>query len=307
MQRSNRFIALFQALRPNQWVKNLVVYVAILFTGKLFDPQLFLYSTGAFLIFCAISSASYLLNDIVDLPLDRKHPRKRFRSLASGAIGIQDASFMLFILLLGSITSALSIRIALGIVVTIFFLIHVAYTFVLKRYMLFDIFAISISFMLRLFGGELISGYHVPVWLWLTTFFFSLFIASVKRHSEFVNQGNIAREVLGKYTNELLQFLVNAFAVLSIISYAFYSFVEKPPHIRTSLTSIVEPVLRSPDTRKWFMLTIPFVVFGIARYAQLLYAQRQGEEPERLATHDRILVTTIVLWAIVLITLIYVI
>lgn len=305
MQPVNRMSALFRALRPNQWVKNLVVYVAIVFNGKLFDPEMFMLSTVAFVIFCAISSASYLLNDIVDLPLDRKHPRKRFRPLASGLIGIQDASFMLFVLLLGSITAALSIRVALGILVTAFFLLHALYTFVLKRYMLFDVFAISISFMLRLFGGELITGYHVPAWLWLTTFFFSLFIASVKRHSELVNQGDKAREVLSKYTNELLQFLVNAFAVLSIISYAFYSFVEKPPHIRTSLTSILEPVLRSPDTRKWFMLTIPFVVFGIARYAQLLYAQKQGEEPERLATHDRILVTTIVLWAFILVILIY--
>jgi len=307
MPTKNRLWYLFKAMRPNQWVKNFVVYVAILFNGQLFNGPLFLTSTYAFLIFCAISSASYLLNDIIDLPYDKLHPVKKKRPLASGKVSLADASFAMFLLVLIALTGSLTLRIAFGSIIFIFFLIHVLYSTVLKRQILFDIFAISFSFMLRLFGGELITGYHVPIWLWLTTFFFSLFIASVKRHSEYINQGSKTRPVLTKYTNELLMFLVNAFAVLSIFSYSFYAFVEKPPHIRTKLSYILEPIFRSADTRKWFMLTVPFVVFGVARYAQLLYEQRQGEAPEKLVTQDKTLIVTILLWALVLVSLIYVI
>lgn len=302
-----RTSALFRAMRPNQWLKNLVVYIPIVFNGELFNLQAFMLSTLTFAVFCLMSSASYLLNDIVDLPYDRQHPVKKFRPIASGELPVADASFALFLLVLTSITVALSIRISLGIVITLFFLVHVAYTFYIKRYILFDIFTIAFSFMLRLLGGEIITGYHVPVWLWLTTFFFALFIASVKRHSEFVNQGTKTRAVLSQYSNELLLFLVTSFSVLSIVSYSMYAFVERLPHIRTSLSLYLEPILRSPDTRKWFMVTIPFVVFGIARYAQLLYAQRKGEEPEHLVTHDRVLLGTIFLWGMVLVILIYVI
>lgn len=302
-----RVTALFRAMRPNQWIKNLVVFVPIIFNGELFNPSAFILSFITFVIFCMMSSASYLLNDIIDLPFDRQHPIKKMRPIASGELPIADATFALFILVLVSITLALSLRISLGIVVTLFFLTHVLYTFYLKQYTLFDIFTIAVSFMLRLLGGEIISGYHVPIWLWLTTFFFALFIASVKRHSEFVNQGTKTRAVLAKYSNELLLFLVTSFSVLSIVSYSMYTFVERIPHINTQLSTFLAPLLRSPDNRKWFMLTIPFVVFGIARYAQLLYAKRQGEEPEKLVTHDRVLLTTIFLWGLTLVILIYVI
>lgn len=307
MQKRRRLWYVFKSMRPNQWVKNFVVYIAILFNGQLFNDDLFLKSTYAFILFCIISSASYLLNDIIDLPYDRLHPVKRKRPLASGKITLADASFTMFLLALIALTGGLSLRIAFGIIIFVFFIIHVLYSTILKRHILFDIFAISASFMLRLFGGELITGYHVPVWLWLTTFFFSLFIASVKRHSEFINQGGKTRPVLTRYTNELLMFLVNAFAVLSIFSYSFYAFVERPPHIRTKLSYVLEPIFRSADTRKWFMLTVPFVVFGIARYAQLLYEHRQGEAPEKLVTQDKTLIVTIMLWALVLISLIYII
>jgi len=160
--------------------------------------------------------------------------------------------------------------------------------------------------MIRLFAGEILTGYHVPVWLWLTVFFFSLFIASVKRHSEFINQGASTRDVLKSYTTQMLQFLVTTFAAMTIIAYSLYSFVEEPPHIRTKLSILIEPFFKSAETRKWFLLTIPFAVFAIIRYAQLLYEYREGEAPEKIITRDRILIITLGLWGLILIGLIYV-
>jgi len=301
-----RLYYIYKAARPNQWLKNFVVFTAILFNGKLFDQNLFLLSTYVFVIFCAISSASYIFNDLIDAPFDRKHPSKKFRPIASGNLSIQDATFVLFLIIISSITASLFLRISLASIVAIFFILHALYTLVLKRHVLFDIFGIAASFMLRLIAGEIITGYHVPIWLWLTVFFFALFVASVKRHSEFINQGALTRAVLDDYTSQLLQFLVTCFAVMTIFAYSFYTFMEKPPHIRTKLTDLLEPLLRSAETRKWFMLTIPFVVFGVTRYAQLLYQHKEGEAPEKIITKDKVLISTILLWGLVLVSLIYV-
>ena len=297
---------LFKAARPTQWLKNVVVYTAILFNGKLFEPELFINYTIAFVLFCTISSASYIFNDIVDAPYDRKHPIKKNRPIASGELPIADATFTLFILVILAITVGLYVRISLGILIFVFFSLHVAYTLYLKKQTLLDIFSISASFMIRLFAGEFITGFHVPIWLWLTVFFFSLFIASVKRHSEYINEGTNTRPVLKDYTEQLLFFLVNAFSVMTVFSYSFYTFLEKPPHIRTSMSEFFSPLFRTDEPRKWFMLTIPFVVFGIARYAQLLYEHREGEAPEKVITRDKVLIATVLLWGLSLLSLIYV-
>lgn len=303
---ATRLYYLIKACRPNQWIKNAVIYIAILFNGELFNPQLFWYSTYAFLVFCAVSSASYLFNDLVDAPLDRQHPAKRHRPIASGKLTIPDATFALFLLVITTLTVSLFLRVGLALLVLIFFLLHVLYSLYLKKQVLFDIFAISASFMIRLFAGELITGYHVPIWLWLTVFFFSLFIASVKRHSELINQGLKTRDVLKDYTSQMLQFLVTTFAAMTIIAYALYAFMEEPPHIRTKLSLLIAPFLRSAETRKWFMLTVPFAVFAVIRYAQLLYEHRVGEEPEKIITKDKILIATLGLWGLILVSLIYI-
>lgn len=306
VSREDRLMYIFKAMRPTQWIKNLVVYTAILFNGELFNPSLFLLSTYTFVIFSAISSASYILNDLIDLPFDSKHPSKKTRPIASGKVSIPDATFTMFILVIFALSASLFLRISLAILVFTFFLLHAIYSLYLKRHVLFDVFAISASFMIRLLAGEVITGFHVPIWLWLTVFFFSLFVASVKRHSEYINQGGKTRPVLDEYTSQLLQFLVTAFAVMTVFAYSFYTFLEDPPHIRTRFTEIIEPFLKGAETRKWFMLTIPFVVFGVTRYAQLLYQHKEGEAPEKMITKDKVLLGTIFFWGLILVSLIYV-
>jgi 4-hydroxybenzoate polyprenyltransferase len=308
MSIGKRLFYIFKACRPNQWLKNLIVYTSIIFC-ELFNPTLLLNSTYTFIIFCLISSASYIFNDIIDLPFDQKHPQKKNRPIASGKVSMPDATFTMFILVLLSITLALFLRISLGILVFVFFLMHAGYSLYFKKHILFDIFAIAISFMLRLLSGEFITGIHVPIWLWLTTFYFALFIAAVKRHSEYINQGTKTRQVLKDYTEQLLSFLVNCFAVMSIFAYSFYAFLEKPPHIKTKLSELFYPnpaETVDPEPRKWFMLTIPMVVFAIARYAQLLYERRQGEAPEKIIAQDKVLIIVTFLWGLTMIGLIYV-
>ena len=160
--------------------------------------------------------------------------------------------------------------------------------------------------MIRTFAGEVASGYHIPIWLLLTIFFVSLFMATVKRHAELVAHGKEARPSLYHYKEHLLDFLTTTFATITIIAYSFYTYFEKLPDIRTFLSDSFSTYFPGFEARKWMMLTIPFVVYGIARYAQLLYEKEEGERPEKIITTDIPLVASIGIWAVIVISLIYI-
>lgn len=300
------FLLILKSLRVNQWIKNLVVFTAIVFTGNLFIADLFLKSVFAFFIFSLLSSVSYVLNDIIDFPYDRKHPIKKFRPIASGQISIQEGTFIVFILAVVSLIVSLFFSINFFLLALGFVLLHLFYSLYLKRLPVIDIFAISISFMMRTYAGEVATGFHIPIWLLLTIFFGSLFIATVKRHAELVSHGAETRTSLSNYKLHLLDFLTTTFATTTIIAYASYAYFEKLPSISTDLTKVFTQVLPSFEARKWLMVTIPLIVYGIARYAQLLYDKDEGERPEKIITKDKPLVATIFLWGALVILLIYV-
>ncbi len=297
---------LLRTLRVNQWVKNLAIFIAIIFSGKLFEADLFIKASYAFFVFCFLSSTSYVLNDIIDYPYDVKHPVKKQRPIASGKISIQQASFIVFILILFSLIAALFFSFSLFFLSLIFLLLHFLYSLYLKKYPVIDIFTISFSFMIRAFAGEVATGYHIPIWLLLTIFFGSLFMAAVKRHAELVTQGRETRYSLALYKEHLLDFSTNTFATLTIIAYAFYTYFEKPPQTTTIFSHFFTKIFPDFEARKMLMATVPFVVYGIARYAQLLYEKDEGERPEKIIVTDIPLIVTMALWAGLIILLIYI-
>lgn len=257
-------------------------------------------------IFCILSSTSYILNDIIDFPLDRKHPAKKKRPIASGELSIPDATFAVFILSITSLVLALFVSIPFFVVAFVFLLLHFFYSLYFKQKPVLDIFAISFSFMLRAFAGSVISGYHIQIWLLLTIFFISLFIASVKRHAELVNQGTKTRTSLVNYKETMLLFLTSTFATMTITSYSLYTFLETPALQESQLFNGFDLILPDFEARKWLMITIPLVVYGIARYGQLLYEREQGEAPEKIITRDKGLLTILGLWGLIVIVLLYV-
>jgi len=276
------------------------------FTGHLLETATIFRSILTFVIMSILSSASYILNDIIDLKKDIIHPQKKTRPLASGRLKEHEAVFLVFVLTLTGLMLSAAFSTSLFIVSIIFFSLHFFYSLYLKRKTLLDIFSISFSFVLRALAGEVATGYHIPIWLLITIFSLSLFMATVKRHAELVKHGTKTRIVLEKYPQHLLTFLTTTFATISIVSYAFYTYFERVPIIRTPFTEFFSQYLPSFELRRWMMITIPFVVFGIARYAQLLYTKEQGERPEKIIVTDKILITTIVVWAIIVVSLIYV-
>lgn len=314
-----------KAMRVNQWIKNLVVFCAIIFSGRLLEPELFSNALYAFGVFCLLSSTSYLLNDVIDYSYDKKHPIKQFRPIASGKISIPQATFLVFILTIVSLLLALRFSIPFFLLSLLFILLHFFYSLYLKRYPVIDIFVISLSFMIRTFAGVVVTGTHLPIWLMFTIFFVSLFMATVKRHAELVTQGkngvNGTRVSLYRYKDHLLYFLSTTFAALTIISYANFSYLSDNNYVvnvcplnpqyskkdcpKLPFVSFVSELYPDFEGRKLMMLTIPFVVYGIARYAQLLYEKEEGERPEKIITTDKPLVVTIFFWALIIIALIY--
>ncbi|MCS7093502.1 MAG: UbiA prenyltransferase family protein [Patescibacteria group bacterium] len=299
-------LILFETFRISQWLKNLVIFTSIVFAGKLFETRIFLITFVAFLIFCLMSSASYILNDIIDYPYDRKHPLKKNRPIASGKISLPQATFIFFLLTISMLTISLFISIWFFIVCFVFVIVHFFYSLFLKNYPVIDIFTISFSFVLRAYAGVVTSGYHIPVWMMLTIFFLSLFMASVKRHAELVAQGRETRLSLYRYNEHFLDFLTYTAATTAIICYSFYTYFEKPPQMKTLLGDFSSQYFPLVETRKLMMITIPVVVYGITRYAQLLYEKYEGERPEKIITSDLPLIIAIVLWSGIIITLIYI-
>lgn len=300
--------ALIRALRPGQWIKNLLLFAAIIFNGQLFNRFLFIRSVEGFLVFCAISSASYLLNDIIDEPFDKKHPLKKKRPIPSGALPKGRAFEIMIILSIIGLAGAFTIRLSFFLIVALFFLLHVAYSLYLKRFAILDILAIALSFVLRAFAGEFLTGFHLPVWLTFTVIFLSLFIAASKRRSEYVHEGTAARPALKSYQEKLLDFYVSTFATGAIITYALFTFIEGVPNFAGGILSpLLAAFVPQLLARKWLMITVPFVIVGIMRYAQLIYERALGEEPEKLVTSDIPLVLTILGWGLSVVLIIYII
>lgn len=300
-------LSLFLALRPTQWLKNLVLFAALAFNGQLFNQILLEKVVFGIISFCLLSSASYLINDLKDLPYDKKHPVKKYRPVASGKVTKITALLGIIILSILGFFIAYSLSLPFFIIGTLFLLLHIAYTFGLKKFVSFDILTIAISFTLRAFAGEVLTGLHIPVWLILTVVFLSLFVASSKRHSELLRTGISARPTLLHYQERLLDFYATTFATATVLSYALFVFFEEPPIFNSYTQAFLRFAFPIALERKWLILTFPFVLLGIMRYAHLVYGKKGAEAPEKLITQDIPLLLIAIGWGLMAISILYLI
>jgi len=301
-----KYFALLKALRPNQWIKNLILFTAIIFNGRLFDINYFVLTLVGFIIFCMLSSASYLFNDIIDMRYDKLHPLKNKRPLASGQIKLNLASETAFILGLFGLISALLLSVNFFVISAIFTLLHIFYSLLLKKHAVLDILSIAFSFILRAFAGEILTGYHLPFWLFLTILFVALFVAATKRHAELLRQGSVTRPALFQYRERLLDSYTSMFGSASIIAYSLFAFIEEPIQFTGPLKQFLVNVAPLVIERKWMVTTIPFIIYGLMRYAQLAYEGTAGEQPEKIVTKDIPLIISIVGWGLSIITILYI-
>jgi 4-hydroxybenzoate polyprenyltransferase len=282
---------LVRAMRPLQWSKNSLVFAALLFDRRVFQFDRLWHSLAAALVFCAVSSAIYLVNDIRDVEQDRHHPRKRFRPIAAGEVSVGQAARVATVLLLAGLVTAFAVRIEFAAVIVAYIALMIAYSYGLKRMVILDVFAIAAGFVLRAAGGALAISVPISPWLYVCTALGALFIGFGKRRNEIVTLEAAAgqhRANLDEYSLPMLDQIIAIVSAAMLISYSLYTF----------------DAANVKDSRA-MMLTIPFVAYGLFRYLYLIYRRGEGGSPEVLLIKDPGLISCIVGWVATSLVILY--
>lgn len=300
-------IAAIKVARPVHWIKNLSVFAAIFLSGYFFDKGPFIKTAWAFVAFCFTTSATYIINDIFDRNVDRLHPVKKFRPIASGALPISIAIIEILGLIAGAIIVTLMGHldpIFLSIIV-IYLLLQFFYSLALKNVAILDIIIIAAGFVLRVYAGAFVINAHLSVWFLLCVISVALFLASGKRRAELNTEGTegLTRKSLGSYQKDLLNSYVTMFGNASWLSWALFTFFESP---RASLPFwlVLAELSKTTTIGKLLMLTIPVTIFGIMRYEALIF-QDKSETPERLLLTDKTLIIITLLWVLLVYWVLY--
>lgn len=284
--------ALIETMRPKQWVKNAIVFGGLVFSeaGLALHPDAILRAVAAFLIFCLMSSAAYILNDLKDIEKDRAHPTKRNRPLASGRLAQGSAQLALLLLLAGGLSAAYLLTPPFALVALLYILNNLLYNWLLKSMVILDVFSIAAGFVLRAVGGAVAVDVYISPWLYVLTVLLSLFLGISKRRHELhlLEEGSGAfRQVLTEYSAPMLEEMLNVVTASTVIAYSIYTFTA--PNLPENHT---------------MMLTIPFVIYGIFRYLYLVHSGRDST-PDEMLLKDRPLLITIFLWGISVIFILY--
>jgi 4-hydroxybenzoate polyprenyltransferase len=285
--------SIFISMRPNQWTKNLIIFAGLIFSQNLGHPLLLAKAIIAVALFCAISGAVYIINDILDYKSDQLHPVKKQRPIASGALPRSAA--LAAAVIMGFAGSALSflINLPFGMVVLSYLLLMLGYSLWLKRLVIIDVFVIAAGFVLRAVAGAEAVSVPISDWLLICVILLSLFLALAKRRQELrVTETNAAeyRQTLSDYSDKLLDQMIAVVTAAVAVSYSLYTMW--PETVEKFGTSNLK-------------YTIPVVLYGIFRYLYLIYRKDQGEQPETVLLTDRWLLSSVVAYVLAVWLIIY--
>jgi 4-hydroxybenzoate polyprenyltransferase len=285
---TKRLRAYLALMRPSHWIKNILVFAAPIFSGKLFDLKLFIISLLGFALYCIAASSVYIANDIVDIENDRSDDTKKSRPLANGIIGLKSAVIAATLLIIISISGSLIINAKFCLEITIYIILCNIYTVSIKEIPLVELIFIALGYVLRAAAGAAIINSSLSIWLILCTFFLSLYIVAEKRKGEleeYIVSGKTSRGVIRLYSRKLLKCISVSSALLSIAVYSVYI-------IFFSISM-------------WMLITLPFVFYGILRYNKTSGNRKLSQTPEAVLFKDRLLLTAVLLWGIICIIIIY--
>ena len=276
---------LFQALRPQQWVKNGILLAGILFTLDQRHPLGAWLMVGlAVAVFCLLSSAIYLVNDLCDLERDRLHPRKRNRPLASGKVSPRVGVVTAAVLSVVSLRSAVVLDLQFGLVALTYFALTLAYSLHLKHQVILDVMSVAAGFLLRAVAGAVVIKVTISPWLVICTTLLALLLSLAKRRHELValeDQAGSHRKILHEYTEGMLDQMITIITASTLMSYALYTFY--------SPTAKGRPML---------MLTLPLVIYGLLRFLYLVHRRAPNGHNKVDVVEDRPLIVTALLWAL---------
>lgn len=281
------------ATRPREWLKNSFLFAALFFSKNLLNFVLLPKVVLAFGLFCLAASGVYLLNDIRDRHEDRKHPQKRTRPIASGALPVALAALAMCVLLCAAMGGALLLQPAFGCITAAYILLNVAYSYWLKHMVILDVFSLATGFVLRVVAGAIVIDVMMSHWLLICTMFLALFLGFSKRRCELVilaQEASQHRHVLMEYDLTFLDIMIGIVTSATVISYTLYTV--------------------SPETIHRFhtdklLLTVPVVLYGIFRYLYLVYRKDSGGNPAHTLLIDSPLQASVVLWGLVSVIILY--
>lgn len=276
------------ALRPEEWVKNLFVYAAVLFSGS-FDAESALEATGAFAAFSAVASAAYLVNDVRDVEIDRRHPLKRNRAIPSGRLPVGRALTLAAALGVAGLGLGAAVSLEVAGVVAAYGALTLAYTYGLKRMVIIDVMAIAGCFLLRVIAGAVAIDVEASEWLLVCTGMVSLFLGFTKRRQEALLEAEAqfgARPVLEHYSIPFLDQMVAMVTAGTVISYTIYA-------------------TESPIAGDRMLVTVPMVVYGVFRYLYLMYHREDHRSTARIVASDPGIVWAAIAWAVAAALVVY--
>ena len=285
-------LALLASLRPRQWVKNLFVFAGVIFSQQLLTPRVWT-AFAAFAIFCGLSGAIYLFNDVADVDKDRLHPSKRRRPVASGALPIGTAIGFGVLLLAGCLAAAFRLSPSFGLVALAYGALLTAYSVWLKHLVILDVLTVATGFVLRAVAGAVAVDVEISGWLLICTILIALFLALGKRRHEYRSlTGDAAahRPILAEYSEGFLDQMISVVTASTVTTYALYT---------------MSPETVAKFHTRLLPLTLPFVLYGIFRYLYLLYRRDLGGNPSDLLVTDRGLLLDALLWMLATLAIIY--
>lgn len=258
-------IFLLKSMRPAQWLKNLLIFAGLIFAEKAGVSHLVWLSTQAFLVFCLLSSAVYLINDVLDREQDRKHPLKKDRPVASGLLRPRDCILTAAIFIIASGLWAIHLGSRFTVIGSVYLVLNLLYSLKLKQLVIIDVMSIALGFVLRVLAGTAVIAVETSPWILVCTFFLSLFLGFGKRRHELLlleNQASASRDVLVHYHPYFLDQMISVVTPGTLICYTLYTL--------------------SPDTVAHvgshnLLYSVPFVMYGIFRYLYLMH-RKSGEE-----------------------------
>jgi 4-hydroxybenzoate polyprenyltransferase len=281
------------SLRPRQWTKNLVIFAGLVFSASLFHVPSLLTALGAFAVFCLLSSAVYLLNDICDLERDRLHPVKCKRPIAAGLLSPRAAATTAALIIAVALAAGWVLDAGFALVGVIYLLLFLSYSLYLKNIVILDVLLIAVGFVLRAIAGAVVIDVRISAWLLVCTILLALFLGLCKRRDELVRLADAAtghRQILDEYSPYLLDQMIAVVTASTLMAYALYTMAEE--------------TMQKFNTSQ-LHLTIPFVIYGIFRYLYLIHQKEEGGNPSLTLITDRPLLINILLWTSTVILIIY--
>lgn len=270
----NMVIGLLKLIRPKQWVKNIFLFAPLVFSKQFLHLHSIYQVVFAAGMFCLAASAVYIINDLNDIERDKAHPKKRKkRPLASGQVSIKNAMILLGILYAVLIASWF-IAPHIFYVILVYIAINLLYSFKLKHEPVIEIFIVAFGFVLRVYAGAIALNVPVSHWMFVTTLSLSLYLASIKRRQELIENGSESRGVLRHYSITLINRFAEMSATTTIVFYSLYVMTVQPKLI----------------------MTIPFVMFGLFRYWFIVDTLKGGESPTDVVIYDKQILITVLLW-----------